>query len=252
MADFTSYNQVSMWLSKGRKQSEGRKHRSLLLRLRPDSAITVEHSYFGGEPFAELYPDDTFKFVLSSSEMIDLSASMSQVLHKVFGLSWVRAGMARYVVQRVEPGRAWWRPEGGHEHFCGMKWNISTGECLNPRPSVLDHVDRDARKVWMAALRKFRRALDTRIKLGVVKNMIDARDGTKKSPTRPDVVRGVLTALKTGELHTDLLEDIISHACNITWRRQTSVEGVRSLVTGLINSNSIRFRQEFGVLKEYK
>lgn len=148
--------------------------------------------------------------------------------------------------------KRWWeRRAAGHEHYRGMQWDISTGVCLNPRPSILKTVNRDKRKDWVASLKRFRRALHTRVKLGVVQSMIDTgKILDMPSVGLPELTNNILEAIKSGEVHTDLIGQIIRYTYFKGWQKSVDNDRFKLTVESIINGNSVRFRQEFGVLKE--
>lgn len=268
MPDITSYEQAIKWIKKG-KSPEGRRVRSLMLRVNDDNVIIIGHAWRkwsnDGEKctwvvnnFAELHPGDIFTFTRTSADMVRVSASLSSVLYKVFGLAWTRMGKGRYEVWHFDesialPAGYYWMQQKNknipkHEHFKGMEWSLGAGVCLNPRTPVLAVVDKDARKVWMAALKKFRRALHTRVKIGMVQTIIDQSTDDAIYTTADFMAADVLEAIKTGSVHTDLLDKLVNYSKRQSYSRTTTNESVKQIAEGIINSNSVQFRQEFGVL----
>lgn len=132
-----------------------------------------------------------------------------------------------------------------------MSWEFDRGICINPRPPVLQEVDKDARKVWVAALKKFRRAVHTRAKLGVVDSLINKQAGSASSRVEHEELSNeILAAIKLGDVHTDLLDKLINYAKRQSWQREATTESVKRILESIINTNSVKFRQEFGVLRK--
>jgi hypothetical protein len=262
---FKTYEHAAAWVKKGRDPSVGRRSGSFMLKLEDTGVITVSHSYrvfvdvkartlgWSCTPFAELRPGNVFTFTKDSADMRSMSASVSMCLCKVFGLAWERVSTGRYAVWHYEwsLGNYWdQRSKKQHyEHFNGMAWDISQGICFNPRPPMLQTVDKDARKVWVKALKKFRRAVHTRAKLGVVDSLIKQdRDYVRIDPEI--LAEEVLAAIKVDDVHTDLLSKLIKYAKRQNYSHHATTESVTRILESIIDTNSVKFRQEFGVLRK--
>lgn len=265
MADFTTYAQVATWLGKGKKRSEGRRKRAIMLRMDAAGVIIVAHArkQYGAmsgatssplyklTDFAELRSNNTLIFTTTSAELLPVAASLSSMFHRIFGLAWDRVGRGRYVIHSYAPGENYREArKKGHEHYRGMQWDIFTGQCLNPRLSILKTVNKDKRKDWVASLKKFRRAVHTRVKLGVIEKMLQAHPTNGQHVQLDILTSKILDAIKTGDVHTDLLENIVAYTIQKNRWRSKDSKAVKTTVESIISGNSVYFRQEFGVLKK--
>jgi len=58
------------------------------------------------------------------------------------------------------------------EYFKGIKFNLLTGECLNAKPDMVTTELPEQRKVWRSELRRYKRGLKARIKVGALEGFI--------------------------------------------------------------------------------
>lgn len=265
MADFSNYVQLEAWLGKGKKREVGRRKRAFMFRMNAEGVIIVSHarkhwvkqednSMWKLTDFAELRPTNVLTFTCETSDMVPIAASMSSTFWRIFGLAWHRMGRGRYVLFHWDGVHSyltyWEQLKKGHEHFKGMSWDLIEHKCYNPKPPILKTVDKDNRKEWVAALRKFRRAVHVRIKLGVVQEMINRGPDGGKRVYDNELSDAVLDALQSGEVHTDLLERLIINTKRASYHRPVSPEKVKQLVESILNGYSVPFRQAFGVLRK--
>jgi hypothetical protein len=271
MADFTSYDQIVKWIAKGKNPAEGRKKRSFMFRMQED-VVVVSHAqrWATRRPdgswdytqlqwrlidFAEITPGDVITFTLDAAEMRKIAASMSSTFWRVLGLSWVRVGTGRYNIAHYDSTRykslyGQYTEGPKYEFFKGMMWEFARGICINPRPPILKKVDREQRKVWCSDLKKFRRLFLTKVKLGVVQKIIEEKPDTGKRVYEQELPDAILDAIKTGDAHTDLIERLVVCAKRQYYHTDLTSAAVAQYLRSVINSNSVRYRQEYGVLQK--
>ncbi len=267
MADFKTYQHIEKWLGKGMKRTEGRKKRALMFRMLGDVIVVshVRRAYANENngriwklrDIAEIRPNNVLTFTTDSAGLIPCAASLTQVFPRVLGLEISRKGKGIYAVFPTPDGAhsTYWSEyrkarDKGYEHFNGMAWDWSANFCINPRKAIHAEVDTDARKVWVAQLKKFRRLFLTKAKLGVVQTIIDADSETGKRVHADELEDAIVAAIKAGDMQTDLIERLVTYSRRNNYRRVTSVSTVVKMLESIITNNSIKFRQEFGVLRK--
>lgn len=274
MADFKTYEHIVKWIGKGKRRTEGRKKRAFMFRMVEGSDVIImshatrkwekhpDGSYgpvgWDLRDFAEIRPNDVLTFTRDAMEMRKIAVSMSSTFWKVLGLCWNREGMGRYSLFKYDEdnGKAlYWqarhRSTKKYEYFKNMMWDFNAGVCFNPRPPILKTVDRDKRKTWVGDLKKFRRLFLTKVKLGIVQTIIDEKhDDGKRAYDGQELPDEILEAIKAGDVHTDLLARLVSYTRRQSYKREATNETVKRMLTSIINNNSIRYRQEYGVLRK--
>lgn len=265
MADFKTYEHIVKWIGKGKKRSEGRRARSIMFRMVED-VVVVSHakqrwvaekiSQWVLTDFAEIRPGSVLTFTITSTDMVCIAGSITQVLPRVLGLRFDRVGKGRYVVfPELDDGNDYWKKyriarADGHEHFKNMMWDFNAGVCFNPRPAILDTVNKEKRRTWVGDLKKFRRLFLTKVKLGIVQTIIDEKHDDGKRAYGQELPDEILEAIKAGDVHTDLLARLVSYTRRQSYKREATNETVKRMLTSIINNNSIRYRQEYGVLRK--
>lgn len=244
---FQSYTDASDWLKKGRKPAQGRQLSAFTLRFAPDGKnIHVFHTgWKHPTQFAVLSEDNVVEFILTGQQMRDISASVSSSLYNLFPLRWWRVGMGRYVVRSGN---------GEQPFFRGLRMDITrSGTLLNQPLADLNAVDTVKRKDWLAALRRFNRAFKARAKLGVVEAL--AQEVAKERDSyvayytmRDELARATLDALKTGEVSTEFIKTVVRSIPGWRGAGEPRTQAAERVVRNTINSNSVQFRQAFGVL----
>ncbi len=115
--------------------------------------------------FARITKDDVITFVLDNETFLrTVCSSLVYTMTRFLPLGVYRASTNRY---RIGALRSYAQMKDLPEYFGGIQFNLETGQCLNPRPDRKYLVNKDARKVWLKALREYRKGVLTRLKLGV-------------------------------------------------------------------------------------
>lgn len=276
MADFKTYDHIVKWIAKG--QLGVRRKRSFSFRMahegsdvvvmsnsrrvwvkKPDGNWDYNNAEWRHFDFAEIRPGDVLTFTRDSAEMREIAVSMSSTFWKVLGLCWMRVGAGRYSLFHYDDnGKAlYWQARRGNsekfEFFKGMQWEFARGICINPRKPMLKQVDRDKRKDWVADLKRFKRAFLTRAKLGVVDQIIAEYSQTGVSDTSKwnvPIDDAVLETIQSGEVTTGFIIQVVACRANTGWRPNLTRTSVCNMLNQIISRNSIRYRQEYGVLQK--
>jgi hypothetical protein len=115
--------------------------------------------------FATITPDSVITFVMDSDRLYNSFASnMVYTMGRFLPLNLHRVGQGRY---RIGKGLHYTQIKHAPEYYGGIKFDLRDGVCLNPRPDKHTLINKDARKVYLAALRKYKLGMLARLKLGV-------------------------------------------------------------------------------------
>jgi len=212
-------------------------------------------------------PDNTFEFVCDRSAIRRNAVTLSQALHRHLPFNWVRRATGVYEVQLINENthRGPWReiiarlktiPK--HEVYQGLKYDLTTGECLNARIPEIGNVVPEKRKVWLRKIKAFNKALQVRAKIGVFDSVItEVRAERQANPRQweqpdwqSDEWLGVWTkAIDTGDIPVILLRGI-AQSTFYGWRNQTTQQQVKEAMKTakrLQTTYSRELRRRFGV-----
>ena len=137
------------------------------------------------------------------------------------------------------------------EYFQGIKFDLSTGKCLNRRVDMLKSVDTDKRKEWLRLLTRWTRGIKVRMKMGVFDGLVERRriEGGNAQGGQTGLTEPLYNAIINGVHPTDLLYNIVLQASPTYWNQTTvTPDDVQRYIKNLQSAHSIYFRQQFGVL----
>jgi hypothetical protein len=150
------------------------------------------------------------------------------------------------------------------EYYAGICFDLDTKRCINPRPDRVEvrNIDKEKRKVWLAAKRKLERDLKARYRMGVLPVIIDEfrrNEGKHKSGffwyDVQDRRKAVLGALNADVITKQHMQALALAFCGrvINYSACGSDEVARVTCEQTINflkSQSVYFREQFGVFKD--
>jgi len=123
------------------------------------------HLVANGKHFATIAPDDTITFVMDSEKLYStVATTMVYKMNRFLEFSLFRVGPGRYRIGRSDK---YCNIKAHPEYYGGIKFSMVDGVCLNPRPDKHTLIDKNARKLWLAVLRKYKLGALSRFKLGV-------------------------------------------------------------------------------------
>jgi len=254
-----SYAEAQAFMTRARSPEKGRQH-TTFARWFPDGEgyrLDVH-----GHPFLRITPDNVLEFLITPETGRKLSNTVSGWLPRVVPFFWNRVGMGRYrveaiaVIQKRMAGRWPTHKEINQapELFAGIKFDMATGECLNPRPDIKHMVIPEARTAWLSALRKWKRKAKTIARIGGFDSLIAEE---KRNPTpwqdQPtwmvDKELDILyNAIKDNEMDTALMRKFVASHTN-RWSTPTSME-VYGHIEAVVKQHSLQLRKRFGVFEE--
>jgi hypothetical protein len=145
--------------------------------------------------------------------------------------------------------RRWKDPKGTkyQEYYQGLKVHCVNRRVLNPTEPIPARVNPNNRKVWLAALRNFRRALLVKARMGVIDTIMGELSQLKTTTYNHGRERDeVLAAIKSGAVTNEFITSILRGIRAYTRDRMTGLE-VAERILSVIRNNSVQFRREFGV-----
>jgi hypothetical protein len=223
---------------------------------------------FGNTTFAQLTPDNILTFPLTVMEMKVMSITFSQASHRALPILFQRIATGRYAIEhtlasdeRFNGGSVWLNlKREAPEYFQGIKFDMNTGKCLNQRPRITDAVNDAARKEWLSKLRKFKRGMKLRAKIGAIQTICQQvaieRDATGNTWSQPDWSNEVwlnmlYTSIRDEQYTTDLIRGFVMSSRVSYWRREnpTPVSTLEA-VDSVCNLLSVELRRKFGVFEQ--
>jgi hypothetical protein len=215
------------------------------------------------EGFALFGPDDVLVMCIDATEGKSRSNTLSIVLHRFLPIAWQRSRQNCYRIlglKSLTAGQNYWEAQKvAPELFKGLMFDLKTGLPLNAKPDMTDRVDKDARKVWVAALRRFKYGIKVRAKMGVftpiAENIVANRHVNSFPVPRwdaPEWSDMLYESIRDTQFPTTLLQGIVLSS-NIRWTAK--IPGAADVIRwtdSLINTKSIELRTRFGVFTEDK
>ena len=232
-------------------------------------------------PIAEFHPDGRIVLPSDSNEWRNMHASLSTALHNAIPILTERMGRGRYriahtgLLDRVTPAigekdirgnyyQSWWDAfkEHGTEYFAGMTFN-DDGVCINPQYATDGEIDTEKRRVWLRMLRRFKRGLKARAKVGALqqhaKRIYDKHaEMERKGQHRwqwqmpnwksKKYYAMLKEAMQTNEYTPEFLEAFVESATPNTYGNTLATDAhILQHVDTLMNDLSYQLRKDFGV-----
>jgi len=157
-------------------------------------------------------------------------------------------------------GSGWkWLQREAPQYFNGMQFNIATGKCLNPQPDASTEVIPEQRKIWLRELKRYKRGLKTRIKVGALQGYVDKEvaERAQQPPHRRKSVNAnwssdlwigkLVSCMQNEEYPAEILKRLVM---SYEWRWGQGAFTQEELmwhVDRIFTTNSERLRREYGV-----
>lgn len=253
----SNYEAAQLHMEKARNITKGRPMKGTGWRLFQDGDEYVVNVH--GHQLGRFLPDNTFMFTIERDVTYTLAPVLSATMHRNLPFRWCRVGKMKY---RVEHLHGMITPP--HEHFqgknksplvyAGLKFDLTTGKCLNYKPDPTKQIDPERRKVWLAARRAWKNKLKVATRLGVLDNLLAEE---RRSRTPWDKVPRwankyeldiLYKAIKDNDLNTDLLRMFV--ASETSWACKETPMDICESVGKLLDAHSIELRYRFGVFLE--
>jgi len=249
-SDIRTYADAEKLFKTARTPSKGKPIRTFgrIFKNGDDYIIDVR-----GVNVCRITPDNTLEFIAEVNTVRNNTFTLVGNLHSIIPIALSRVATGRYRVEHSSTLIAMSQNRWIHmrndapEYFCGIKFDLTTGQCLNRREDMLKSVDTDKRKEWLRLLTRWNRGIKVRMKMGVFDGLIERRrieGGSSYSLTEP-----LYYAIIDGTHDTQLLYNIVLQASPTYWNQKTvTPDDVQRYIKNLQSAHSIYFRQQFGVL----
>ena len=238
----------------------------------------VPWNYDKGAVIAEFHPDGRIVLPSDSHSWRNMHGSLSMALHNAIPILTERMGRGRYRIahtgflDRVTPPReqvdnyyqSWWDAfkENANEYFAGMTFNHE-GLCINPQSATSGEIDVEKRRTWLRMLRRFKRGLKARAKIGALqqhakriyeKHQEMEKNGKHrwqwempnwKSKKYYDMLKEVM---QTNEFTPEFLDAFVESATPNTYGNTLATDAhILQHVDTLMSELSYSLRRDFGV-----
>lgn len=255
-AIFNSYAGAESFFRTCKTPAKGKPVRGTFRMFKEGTTFVLTRTGYGkaNHPILHIYPDDTVEFVADLSTIVTFPLSFTLPAVIPMGIDRVSTGKYRvyhgYSITS-DPERAWshqynwWYRKGkreAQEYFKGVRFDLTTGKCLNPKKDMCKRINPDNRKVWLAAKKAFDIGIRTRIRIGVFDSLI--RTDNKKgyysdSDLALDIHKNMLDGTFTDELMRKLAAGMSRYEGD--HKRQWAT------YSALMDRQSIWFRTQYGV-----
>jgi len=222
--------------------------------------VTVQRWRDTDLPIFVIGPDNVLTFRLTHEDMCSYSQTLVTVLWKIVPLIMQRVRKETYKIGKVANARStYWYDiaDGSPEYFEGIAFNLLTQECLNPKPDLLDSFIPEVRKQWLRDVKRFKKGLKARAKVGAFQGYIhEVNDkdavGWRERQTYPKwtddrTTQHVLESMRTEQYPPDLLKLMVL-TVNTGWSNpEVTDRMVLENVDRVFDMHSLHYRKAYGV-----
>lgn len=218
---------------------------------------------------AHISSDDKITFDLPEDDMANNCYTLVGHMYRVIPVVMERKRKGIYCLagtcsQAAKEGGWTYVAKHGYEYFQGIQFDMVSGECLNPRPSMEDSLDKDKRTGWLRDLRRFKRGMKARAKVGAFESLnrevhAEIGNGGNRYEFRSNlpqwtddrIVRYVLECMKNETYPEDLLRLFVSRMLiEGYYSNPPPVANALAYVDKMFNEHSLTFRKAYGVFGE--
>lgn len=266
-AKLKTYADAKAHFSKAKTPSKGRPLNSCgrLFQVGDEYIVRV-----GDMDVAKFTPDNKLVFIVSPKEARTYGQTLSSSLYRMIPILWVRVGMQRYRLQHTaiidskisksKPQYPWYAVNAelktAPELFDGLTFDLTTGDAVNARKDLKDSVIPDKRVEWLRKLRKFKRGITVRQKMGVFDTYIKEVYANHQLAytNRPDWnnetnLDMLYNAIKNEDFPPLLLKAFV-HPCHLFgWRSVPDGKQIVKVVDSITKEYSTELRKKFGVFE---
>jgi len=218
-------------------------------------------------PVYKLTPNNVLTFILSLDKLLYHSNSIVMVLHKTVPLTVQRFDKGKYRVGVGVKTKAIWsgnyyfslKKEDSQQYFKGIKFRLPDRLCLNPQPDeTIEEVPEERRK-WRRDLRRYKRGLKSRAKVGALTGHIDRYEKERNENAKLDWqvrrqlrmlwtnewIKRLVRCMKKEEYPSEILYAFVRSADR--WHRSTNPQHIIKAVDEVFTAHSEALRREYGV-----
>ena len=228
------------------------------------------------EPLCRITPNNTLVFEAPLDRMLHNNCSLSNILVKITGIHFTRwkKGMYRLGSEKEAatkststspwcPEKWEWLHSKAPLYFNGIKFNLDTGKCLNGKPDPTKKVIPEKRKEWLRDLKRYKRGLKTRAKVGALQTYIQAQNEwyasspswTERKNRRPiwsgqNWCEKLVCCMREETYPPEILKAFTA-SVEMGWHVNVLTDQhVLEIVDKIFTKHSEEFRREYGVFGE--
>jgi hypothetical protein len=226
-------------------------------------------------PLFRVHPDNTVTFVASVEQVVACSVTLSQSLAQLvpFHITRWKKGVYRIGGEAVAQSKIkdpndkryrWATEKWGYlqneapQYFAGIKFDMATGECLNPMPDTVREVVPEKRTEWLRCLRRYKKGLKSRIKVGALTEYatltMEVRNAGGYGAGGTHWAQGKLTDLMYCMVNEHYPPEMLTNFVRSvprTWRQtEITPADITKAVEQVFTHYSEALREEYGVFGE--
>ncbi len=186
-----SYQTAENFFSRCRFPEKGRplKNWGRLFRDGDDYVLRIT-GWRTVQDLCRISPDNKLTFVMPLADFCVASQSLTQAMDRYIPIHTIRQAKGVYRVgsdqefktRKVsDPQDLRWYHDGyrwlkneAPQYFKGIQFDLTTGECLNAQPDEEETIIPEERRAWLRDLKRFKKGLKARAKVGALRGFIDA------------------------------------------------------------------------------
>ena len=252
----SSYQAAQLHMEKARSKAKGRPMKGAGWRLFQDGdeyVVTVYDRQVG-----RFLPDNTFMFTANGEKAYGIAHTLSGTMHRNLPFKWHRFGYKEYRVDHTTniDGHYYQhfaKPTNAPQVYDGLKFDLTTGKCLNYRPDYKPTINPDRRGEWLAASREWKRKLKVAARVGVFDKLI-AEERQNPTPLHerpiwhnPEMLDILYKAIKDRDCSVELLRMFVASEAK-SWKTPTSMQ-MYERIDKIVKAQSRELRKRFGVFE---
>lgn len=235
-----------------------------------DEYVVKQRSWRGAIPIFKVSRNNVITFVMPLENLLQHAQTIVSSLWRVVPIAIERKRKGVYSVggindpkMRYENRDEWcWSyiRNKGVEYFEGIAFDMISGECLNPQPNLLDRVIPEKRKQWLRDVKRFKKGLKIRAKMGALQGYIRTVEKAKTDMGSvwkynetvprwddPEITQHVLECIRTEEYPPDLLKLLVQTTVLERGQREITDQLVLANVDSVFDKHSLHYRKAYGV-----
>jgi len=217
---------------------------------------------YGNRPILTITPDDIITFVTDNERAYGVAASLATTLHRAFPCAWNRKAYKRFEI--IGGDAPYYNSDSRAELFDGLQYCLKTRKFLNAKPPLHERVDTEKRKEWLAIIKRFRKNIRLRAKIGVfdaiVNDVLSEFNGDRfaHQAGRPNwedqAWRDLLyNSIINDEYPIELMRGFALSGMVYAWH-SSKLTGTPAMALeaaiSVLDSESVYLRQRFGVFND--
>lgn len=275
--DLESYDNARALFSTCRSEAKGKPLPGRWRMFREDDDYVIAMERWGSYdplPVCTISPDNVVTFDISEKDLVQYSNSICMVLWKILPIGIIRKRSGVYSIGPVAEGATRWYgypcSKRSCEYFRGLQIRLGAVEILNPKPNFTDQVLPDVKKAWLRDLKRFKKGLKVRAKVGALNGVIEDIEQSsanwkttgknfwqfqesRAQVDAPEAVELVLECMREDEYPPELLTSLAFWGyCNHGpyARREFDQQHMLQFIDRMFTNHSLMYRKAYGVFGE--